>query len=697
MPPGVRRGDDAASQADVVSGNIRPPTSSALPPAPEPSVRDFLRDRARRLADRRLKARESSKVREQQPVEFGMRDAPETETRFAEPVGARQSGAINEASLAEYEAKLNEITNRSNAAADAPAARPQPEPPRPTDPEDLASEIDDPFTGSEDALPVRVDAKATRQFRDLFPLPGRKPKTAAAGGGGTKPPATTTTAPAGDEGLPPVPDSGRQRSQTPAVNVPKSELRAAAKRDDGTTVQSRREAVRGGWSPEERALRGTDRDAGMADLDAELRGLDNDGPSDADLMGIDPNGYDPGAFADVPDQAALNAAVRDTKGSRKPRKAATTAAVSEPPPAAGTPPAAPPSPRKPDAGQGQAGVRAGRGRQAAPVRPAAPPPASPPPSVPDNVVLGPGEDGGWAFRARGGAAMPAAPTAARADKSFQDFLNEIGYDDYHTPVYRDEAAQAELIESARRMNATLGMDGADIDFDMPEGASSPFDRLVPHVGRATPYDPNTGAATPYDPNTGAATPYDPNSGLATPYDPNTGAASPYDNPLIGSSSPFDPFAANIGKHSKFDPVLNARVGEHSPYTPRSPFQPAFIPWRAPESVTERALRTIRSGAGAAYRHPYRTAGGVGALGIGGLIINGAMQPAPDTLGDVMPSWEEDAPAAPPAELPPEPSPTEGAIGARRSIRREERLRRSREALTRAKNSKIGISGHVYAD
>jgi hypothetical protein len=115
------------------------------------------------------------------------------------------------------------------------------------------------------------------------------------------------------------------------------------------------------------------------------------------------------------------------------------------------------------------------------------------------------------------------------------------------------------------------------------------------------------------------------------------------------------------------------------------------------SVTERALRTIRSGAGAAYRHPYRTAGGVGALGIGGLIINGAMQPAPDTLGDVMPSWEEDAPAAPPAELPPEPSPTEGAIGARRSIRREERLRRSREALTRAKNSKIGISGHVYAD
>jgi hypothetical protein len=696
MPPGVRRGDDAASQADVVSGNIRPPTSSALPPAPEPNVRDFLRDRARRLADRRLKARDSSKVREQQPVEFGMRDAPETETRFAEPVGPRQPGTINEASLAEYEAKLNEITKRPDGPADAPA-KPQVEPPRPTDPEDLASEIDDPFTGSEDALPVQVNAAATRQFRDLFPLPGRKPKAAAAGGGGTKPPATATTAPAGDEGLPPVPDSGRQRSQTPAVNVPKSELRAAAKRDDGTTVQSRREAVRGGWSPEERALRGTDRDAGMADLDAELRGLDNDGPSDADLMGIDPNGYDPGAFADVPDQAALNAAVRDTKGSRKPRKAATTAAVSEPPPAAGTPPAAPPSPRKPDAGQGQAGVRAGRGRQAAPVRPAAPPPASPPPSVPDNVVLGPGEDGGWAFRARGGAAMPAAPTAARADKSFQDFLNEIGYDDYHTPVYRDEAAQAELIESARRMNATLGMDGADIDFDMPEGASSPFDRLVPHVGRATPYDPNTGAATPYDPNTGAATPYDPNSGLATPYDPNTGAASPYDNPLIGSSSPFDPFAANIGKHSKFDPVLNARVGEHSPYTPRSPFQPAFIPWRAPESVTERALRTIRSGAGAAYRHPYRTAGGVGALGIGGLIINGAMQPAPDTLGDVMPSWEEDAPAAPPAELPPEPSPTEGAIGARRSIRREERLRRSREALTRAKNSKIGISGHVYAD
>jgi hypothetical protein len=304
--------------------------------------------------------------------------------------------------------------------------------------------------------------------------------------------------------------------------------------------------------------------------------------------------------------------------------------------------------------------------------------------VPDNVVLGPGEDGGWAFRARGGAAIPAAPTAARADKSFQDFLNEIGYDDYHTPVYRDEAAVDDMVEGVRRMigddaDMASARDGFDSPEDFSDGAASPYNN--PMIGESTPYDPNTGAASQFD-------------------NPLIGTSSPYDNPLIGSSSPFDPFAANIGRHSKFDPVLNARVGEHSPFTPRSPFQPAFIPWRGPEqpvSVTERALRTIRSGAGAAYRHPYRTAGGVGALGIGGLIINGAMQPAPDTLGDVMPSWEEDAPAAPPAELPPEPSPTEGAIGARRSIRREERLRRSREALTRAKNSKIGISGHVYAD
>jgi hypothetical protein len=631
MPQYVEDADVAAIRGD---SDRTPVSMPPVEPGPSPSLPDFLRDRARSRADQRLKARPGPKqgaTVSQPGDEFPLRESS--------PSSSVDKGTVQPL----------EGASASVGSTEAPVTKPLP-----------------PIT----TAPARTQTS----------------------GGGRKPPRTkVAAAPADGDGdevirdpnaeLAPVPPpTGRQRRPgQPAVQPPKSEMKAAAGRDDGTTVESRQEAVRGGWSPEERALRGTDRDVGMSQFADELRGTDNAGPTDADLMGIDPNGYDPGALAAVPPQSELAASVRRDQAARKPRKAAAPAA--EPPPAAGAPPAAPPQ-KTPDAGHGQAGVRAGRGRQAAPVRPTAPPPASPPPSVPDNVVLGPGEDGGWAFRARGGAAMPAAPTAARADKSFQDFLNEIGYDDYHTPVYRDEAAMEDMAEGVRRMigdgagNASA-RDGFDSPEDFSDGAASPYDN--PMIGESTPYDPNTGAASQFD-------------------NPLIGTSSPYDNPLIGSSSPFDPFAANIGRHSKFDPVLNARVGEHSPFTPRSPFQPAFIPWRGPEqpvSVTERALRTIRSGAGAAYRHPYRTAGGVGALGIGGLIINGAMQPAPDTLGDVMPSWEEDAPAVAP-DVPAAAAPMMNEVDALRAIR-EARAQRSRAAMLRAQNSRVGRPGSIYSD
>jgi hypothetical protein len=72
-----------------------------------------------------------------------------------------------------------------------------------------------------------------------------------------------------------------------------------------------------------------------------------------------------------------------------------------------------------------------------------------------------------------------------------------------------------------------------------------------------------------------------------------------------------------------------------------------------------------------------------------------MQPTPDTLGDVMPSWEEDAPAVAP-DVPAAAAPMMNEVDALRAIR-EARAQRSRAAMLRAQNSRVGRPGSIYSD
>jgi hypothetical protein len=621
MPQYVEDADVAAIRGDSDRTPVsRPPVE----PGPSPSLQDFLRDRARSRADQRLKARPGPKqgaTVSQPGDEFPLRESS--------PSSSVDKGTVQPL----------EGASASVGSTEAPVTKPLP-----------------PIT----TAPARTQTS----------------------GGGRKPPRTkVTTAPADGDGdevirdpnaeLAPVPPpTGRQRRPgQPAVQPPKSEMKAAAGRDDGTTVESRQEAVRGGWSPEERALRGTDRDVGMSQFADELRGTDNAGPTDADLMGIDPNGYDPGALAAVPPQSELAASVRREQAARKPRKAAAPAA--EPPPAAGAPPAAPPQ-KTPDAGQGAPTPRAGKGRAAAPVVPSAPPPSQPPASV----IASADDMNRWPFARRGAAAPagdygpfpmfgPERPVVA--DQSFEDFLNRIGYDDYHTPVDRLGPDAPPPPSPGNPWSSTAGM--------RPEYHGLTPQQLV----RPAPHqDPLPGLA----PGSlfPAADPFDPNF---VPQRPRAQRPAPHPNPLPGlnpgsltpSANPFDP--------------------NFQPPNPRAPQQPV------PSTVFEergwdRTANNIRGIIRSVPENPGRwTTGAVVTTGLAAPFAYRAMFPTvPDVLGPP-PSWEEDAPAVAP-DVPAAAAPMMNEVDALRAIR-EARAQRSRAAMLRAQNSRVGRPGSIYSD
>lgn len=699
MPPTVARGDAAADLADrsptvrtigkgknatteTIPAHIQPPTKAPVEPGPEPSLKDALRARARARADQRLNVRDSAKVREPQPNEFPLRDAPDKEVQFAEPVGPTPASEVNEASLSEFEKQLYKIVNRGAGASDSTPTPKQSSQPAPaTDPDDLADEIPDPFTGGEDAQPVEVNADLTRKYRDIFPLRGRK----SAGGGGKKPPETAAAAAAGDDGeeiirapssdgLDPVPvggvEAGRQRRGAAADQ--------SGETLDGMSKEQWRSHAAANWSTFPFGAKNFDewwsaalaRQSGSAPAPAapaatsaptpaeggELPAV----PSQTELAegvrrGKTPTVRPPKSEMDAaarranpprvsPPQSELDAAaLRDPNPSgprptvTPPQSEMTAAAMRELPEPTVTPP---PSEMKAAARRARAATKPRQAptsttepppAEGAP--PAAPPPgdgtagrpSQPPPQEYENVVLSQNEDGGWAFRSR-------SPIA---------------------PQYQPES----YVPSARTSQYTPG--GGSADFIPPSqvGASSTF--IPPsQVGASSTLIPpsQVGASSAFIPQSqfGAHT------NIA-----NQGAHSTFIHPV------------NVGAHTQLRTILPGVPGAHSPVPlPSAAFH------RHPGGKIVDYVR----------QHPFKV--GLPAAAWAGYGLFRSFNQPQHEQG--VPDWSDNPSGPAPAALPPAPPAATGLVPAASAIEAQQAdtIRRmiaeDRERAMR--RSKIGRTG-----